>query len=168
MFAVLRFDESKHQHNPKRVKVTGAQAQSLAKSSKSAVVLHRELSARGGKMFEASRGRVPDAHAIRSLQYREREKQKLSSDIFKSLFYLQNSPKYANIIHTIGYSPFHVMYGSPNQFRLLYLKRNKMTKLSCDATGSVVRKISKYYLVNHKSLLVAFCLHTNSKILNHH
>lgn len=145
-FAVKGFDDTKHQHAQKKVKVTGTQAQSLATSTKTAVVLHRKLSAKGGEMFETSRGRVPSAHAIRNLQYRERQKQKLSSDVFKSLFYLQNSPKYANVIHTIGYSPFYAMYGSPKQFSLynMYLKRNKIPKISCDATGGLVRKIGKY------------------------
>lgn len=144
-FAVIGFDETKHQQTKKNVKVTGSQAQSLATSTKSAVVLHRKISAKAGGMFETSRGRVPSAHAIRNLKYRERQKNKLSSDVFKSLFYLQNSPQYANTIHSIGYSPFYIIYGSPKQFALynMYLKRNKMSKVSCDATGGLVRKIGK-------------------------
>lgn len=150
-FVVKDFDHTKHQGEQKKVKVTGSQALSLATSTKAAVVLHRNMSAKSGAMFEASRGRVPSAHAIRNLQYYERKKQKLSSDIFKSLFYLQNSPKYANVIHVIGYSSFYVMYGSPKQFSLynMYLKRNKNAKLSCDATGGLVRKIGKYDSINN-------------------
>lgn len=150
-FVVKDFDHTKHQGEQKKVKVTGSQAQSLATSTKAAVVLHRNISAKSGAMFEASRGRVPSAHAIRNLQYRQRQKDKLSSDIFKSLFYLQNSPKYANVIHVIGYSSFYVMYGSPKQFSLynMYLKRNKKAKLSCDATGGLVRTIGKYYSINN-------------------
>lgn len=142
-FAVKGFDDAKHKNAEKKVKVTGSQARSLATSTKPAVVLHRKLSAKSGEMFEAARGRVPSSHAIRNLQYRERQKNKLSSDVYKSLYYLQNSPKYANIIHTIGYTPFYVFYGSPKQFSLynMYLKRNKISKVSCDATGGLVRKI---------------------------
>lgn len=153
-FAVIGFDGTKHEHTQKNVKVTGSKAKSLATSTKSAVVEHRQLSAKGGEMFEMARGRVPSAHAIRNIQYRHRQKSKLSSDVFKSLFYLQNAPKYANVIQGIGFSPFYVICGSPRQFALynMYLKHNKTTsKISCDATGGVVKKIGKYNLM-HQSL----------------
>lgn len=142
-FAINGFDNTKHDNAEKSVKVTGSQARSLATSTKPAVVTHRQLSAKSGEMFETARGRVPSAHAIRNLQYRERKKNQLSSDVFKSLLYLQNAPKYADTIHSIGYSPFYVFYGSPNQFSLynMYLKKNKISKMSCDATGGLVRKI---------------------------
>lgn len=145
-FAVKDFDDIKHKNAEKKVKVTGSQARLLATSTKSAVVMHRNLSAKSGEMFEKARGRVPSSEAIRNLQYRERKTNKLSSDVYKSLYYLQNSPKYANIIHTIGYSPFYIFYGSPKQFSLynMYLKQNKISKVSCDATGGVVRTIGNY------------------------
>lgn len=154
-FAVIGFDETKHEHTQKKVKVTGSKAKSLATSTKSAVVEHRKLSAKAGEMFEAARGRVPSAHAIRNLQYRQRQKNKLSSDVFKALFYLQNAPNYANIIQSIGFSPFYVIYGSPRQFALynMYLKRNNASKLSCDATGGLARKIGKY-----NSMYKSLCL----------
>lgn len=146
-FVVNGFDDIKHLNAAKSVKVTGSQARSLATSTKPAVVLHRKLSAKSGEMFEIARGRVPSAHAIRNIKYRERQKNKLSTDIFKSLYYLQNAPKYANIIQTIGYSPFYVFYGSPNQFSLynMYLKKNKLSKMCCDATGGLMRKIGNYF-----------------------
>lgn len=142
-FAVNEFDESKHVNTTKIVKVTGSQARSLATSNKPAVVLHRKLSAQAGEMFETARGRVPTAHAIRNVQYRERQKNVLSSDIFKAIYHLQNSPKYANTIHEVGYSSFYVMYGSPNQFALynMYLTRNERPEMKCDSTGEVVNKI---------------------------
>lgn len=152
-FVIKKFDATKHDNVEKQVKVTGAQAKALATSTKTAVALHRQMSARSGEIFEKGRGRVPSAAAIRNLQSRERQKHKLSPDVFKSLFYLQNSPKYANIIHLIGYSPFYVFYGSPNQYRLynMYLKKNTVSKVSCDATGGVVRKIGNklFQLLSH-------------------
>lgn len=140
------FNEVRHKEGNKKVKVSGSQAQSLATSSKSAIVLHRQMSVKSGKMFELPKGRVPSSNAIRNLQSRNRAKEKLSPDMFKSLLYLQASKKYCQTIHMIGLLPFYVIFGSNNQFRLynMYEKRNPLTKISCDATGSVVRKIGMY------------------------
>lgn len=143
---VKDFNEQLHQEANKKVKVTGLQAQLLATSKKPAIVLHRKLAAKSGEMFTQPKGRVPSANAIRKLQSRDRAKERLSPDTFTSLLYLQASKKYVETIHMIGTSPFFVIYGSNNQFRLykMYEKKNSLTKISCDATGSVARKICVY------------------------
>lgn len=140
---VKNFNEKRHEESTKKVKVSGSQAKSLAVSKKPAIVLHRNLAAKSGEMFKQAKGRVPTANAIRNLQSRHRAKEKLSPEIFTSLLYLQTSKKYVDTIHSIGMSPFFVIYGSNNQFRLynMYIRKNKLTRMSCDATGSVVKKI---------------------------
>lgn len=143
---VKDFNGARHEEANKKVKVSGSQAQSLATSSKPAIVLHRKLSAKSGKIFELPKGRVPTPNAIRKLQSRNRSKERLSPDTFKSLLYMQASKKYAQTIRMIGLSPFFIIFGSDNQFRLykMYEKQNPLSKISCDATGSLVRKIGKY------------------------
>lgn len=140
------FNEAPHKESNKKVKVTGSMARNLATSTKPAIVLQRQLSAKSGEMFQQPKGRVPSSNAIRLLQSRNRAKERLSSDTFKSLLYLQASKKYVNTIHMIGLSPFFVIFGSNNQLRLykMYEKKNPLTKISCDATGSLVRKIGMH------------------------
>lgn len=141
------FNENDHVGTTKKVRVSGLQAETLATSKKTAVSLHRKMAAKSGEMFQQPKGRVPSANAIRKLQSRQRQsEQGLSPDIFTSLLYLQASKKYIDTVHMIGISPFFVIFGSNNQFRLykMYEKRNRLTKISCDATGGVVRKISMY------------------------
>lgn len=130
-FLIKNFDESRH--NGKKgvnsVRVNGFQARGLATSSKPAVVLHRNLSTKNGGMFEKPKGRVPTANAIRILQCRERSKARLSKDIFLSLQYSKESPKYVNTIHLIGMAPFSAIYGSSNQIRLFNTEVNITYKI---------------------------------------
>lgn len=152
-FRIQNFDETYHQdaEKKKKVKVTGTQARALATAQKPAITLHRQLSSKLGKLFQAPKGRVPSANAIRNLQSRERTKDRLSNDIFHSLQLLQAAPKYKKTIHMVGLSPFFVIYGSNNQIRLynMYEKRNKISKMSCDATGSVIRKLGKIIQIKY-------------------
>lgn len=99
-------------------------------------------------MFQQPKGRTPSANAIRNLQSRNRAKELHSPDIFKSLLCLQASKKYVKTIHMIGMSPFFIIFGSCNQFRLynMYEKTNPLSKISCDATGSLVRKMGMHFL----------------------
>lgn len=139
-------DEKTREETAKRVRVSGLQAQILAASKTPAIALHRKLAAKSGKMFQQPKGRVPSANAIRKLQSRQRAEQRLTPHTFTSLMYLQASKKYIETIHMIGISPFFVIFGSNNQFLLykMYEKKNSPTKISCDATGSIIRKISMH------------------------
>lgn len=109
---VKGFDETRHVEGNKKVKVSGSQVRSLATSSESAIVLHRQLCAKSDEMFQQPKGRTPSANAIRNIQSRNRAKELLSPDIFKSLLYLQASKKYIKTIHMFGMSPFFVIFGS--------------------------------------------------------
>lgn len=156
---VKDFDESRHTESDKKVKVCGSQAQLLAASKKSAIALHRQLAAKSGEMFEQPKGRVPSANAIRNLQSRHRAKARLSPDTFTALLYLQASKKYVETIHMVSISPFVVIYGSNNQFRLfkMYEKKNALTKINCDSTGSVLRKIGMY-IINSEFSIPKTCM----------
>lgn len=146
---VKNFNEAGHLNGNKRVRVSKSQAKELATSKKPAVVLHRELASKSGQMFQRAKGRVPSSNAIRIMQSRNRGKERISPDTFVALKYLKKSSKYAQTIHSIGFSPFSVIYGSSNQFLLynMYQKKNSITRISGDATGSVVRKIGMFMKV---------------------
>lgn len=152
IFKLKDYNEEKHRNGSKPVKISRTQSQKIANSNKTAIQLHRELASKDGEMFTRMRGRVPSANAIRCIRYRHKQKERLSSDAFQALLLLQSSPTYKNTIHMIGISPFCLIYGSPKQFQLydMYSKHNKETKISCDATGGLVRKIGLY----HKIFLV--------------
>lgn len=96
-------------------------------------------------MFEPDKGRVISQNAIRAGQSRKRQMNKLSSNPVHSLELLKRSHAFGPMIHWLGVDPFYVMYGSPNQFLLYdaYKKFNAYTKITCDATGSIVHKLSK-------------------------
>lgn len=156
------FNKIRHSESKKNVRVTGSQAKELANSRETAIALHRKISAKSGEMFKLPKGRTPSANAIRLLQSRNRAKDRLSSDIFTALLYLKESQKYGGTIKMIGLSPFYTIYGSENQLRLynMFAKKCATTKISCDATGSVVRKISKLFLFNKMcivKILDSFC-----------
>lgn len=140
------YNEEMHQQSKKNVKVTGSQAKKLAESKTPAVVLHREMASKSGEMFVKPKGRIPSANAIRNSQSRNHQKDRLSTDVLTSLQLMQNLPQYRNEIHQVLMQPFGVIYGSPNQFLLyqMHKKKNPVLKIFCDATGSLVRKLSMY------------------------
>lgn len=148
LFEMTGYDEKRHRETEKKVKVTGSKAKSLATSSKPAIVLHREMSAKSGEMFTKAKGRVPTANAIRNMQSRNRQKSHITNDPYLSLQLIKAAPNYKDYIHSIGIAPFSLIYGSPKQFQLydMYTKRNKITKMSSDATGGLIRKLRKCWL----------------------
>lgn len=141
------YNEEIHRKSKKNVKVTGSQAKKLAESKTPAVVLHREMASKSGEMFVKPKGRNPSANAIRNMQSRNHQKDRLSTDVLTSLQLMQNLPQYRNEIHQVLMQPFGVIYGSPNQFLLyeMHKKKSPVLKIFCDATGSLVRKLSMYY-----------------------
>lgn len=142
-FRLKGYSEEKHREERKSVKISRSQSQKIVNSNKASVQLYRELASKDGQMFSRLRGRVPSANAIRCIRSRNKQTQRLSSDVFQALLLLQTSATYTNTIHMIGNSPFFLIYGSPKQFQLynMYSQRNNETKISCDATGGLVRKL---------------------------
>lgn len=109
--------------------------------------LHRENVKETTEMFGEPKGRQFSANAARCGKYRSNLKNKLSTCPYTALAYMKYSRIYANSILSIAMDPFHVIYGSPNQFALLkaYYQQNKSnTKISCDATGSIVNRLGKF------------------------
>lgn len=141
-----RFNEQKHLDNRKNVRVGGSKAVELFTSQKKASVLKREMVKESGQeMFQEDKGRVVSENAIRAGQCRNRQLNKLSLNPVQSVQFLKASNAYSSIIHSVGLDPFFVIYGSPNQYILYnaYKKWNKYTKITADATGSIVHKLSK-------------------------
>lgn len=150
-FIVRGFVEEKHANNRKNVRIGGSKANELFSSDKKASVLKRKIiKESGAKMFEPDKGRAISENAIRAGQSRRRQLNKLSLDPIQSLQFLKASNAFQSMIHGLGFDPFFVMYGSPNQFSLYtaYKKHNKYTKITCDATGSIVHKLGKQFFLS--------------------
>lgn len=148
-FRVRDFLPEKHLNERKNVRIGGSKANELFLSDKKASVLKREMVKESNvQMFEPERGRVINESAIRAGQSRRRQRNKLSLDPVKSIEFLMESNAFGSMIHFLVNKPFSVIYGSPNQFLLYgaYKKKNKYTKITCDATGSVVHKIGKFLI----------------------
>lgn len=144
-FTVRDFDAEIHKTNHKNVRVGGSTANEIFSSSKKASVLKRDLTKKSNaKMFEQDKGRTVTENAIRCGQSRRRQNQKISTDPVTSLQLMKASNAYGSMIHCLAVDPFFVFYASKNQFMLFdaYKKKNKYTKITCDATGSIVHKLS--------------------------
>lgn len=163
-FTIRGFNQQMHsEEDRKSVRVGGSKAAELFNSHKKASVLKRELvKASGQGMFEKERGRVVSENAIRSGQYRNRQLNKLSANPIQSLQFLKASNAYSSTIHFLVLEPFSVIYGSPNQYILYnaYKKHNKYTKMTCDATGSIVHKLGKYNFSHIYFVTICFYLNT--------
>lgn len=148
---VRGFNEELHLNmSRKNVRTGGSKANEIFTSDKKASVLKRDLIRESSaEMFQPDTGRVLSENAIRAGQSRQRQQNKLSSDAVKSLEFLKASNAFGAMIHWLGADPFFVIYGSPNQFLLFnaYKKHNKSTKITCDATGSIVHKLRKSSLI---------------------
>lgn len=143
-FAVRNFNAKIHETQRKSVRIGGSVANELFTSSKKASVLKRELIKKSNaKMFEQDKGRTVTENAIRCGQSRHRQNQKISTDPLTSIQLMKASNAYGPMIHFLAVDPFSVFYASQNQFMLFdaYKKKNKYTKISCDATGSIVHKL---------------------------
>lgn len=145
-FCIRDFSEETHSKKRVNVRIGGLRANELFSSDIKASVLKRDIIKKSAaKMFEPDKGRVISQNAIRAGQSRKRQMNKLSSNPVHSLELLKRSHAFGPMIHWLGVDPFYVMYGSPNQFLLYdaYKKFNAYTKITCDATGSIVHKLSK-------------------------
>lgn len=147
-FTVKNFNEKLHDdENTKTVKNQGDKVKTIQDSVKSSLALQQEL-AEEYSMFQKPKGRPLTSNAIRCAKYRDRNKNKLSDDPFKSLMYLQEMKAYANTIHINASKPLILLYISPGQIRLFkaYKRHNRYIRMSCDATGCLVFTLSNYEL----------------------
>lgn len=137
----------RHKTVSKNVKLTTEVAKNIFSQKKTATSIRRNMLKTSTKMFQQPTGRIPSANAIRCGKYRQRKMERISSDPFDSLKYMQASNLYMNCIYRLGWNPFFVYYSTPEQMKLYqeYKKRNKITKISCDATGGVVHKLSIFF-----------------------
>lgn len=135
-----------HTKEAKKVKLTSRAARKLYSQNKKATVIRRNLLKNTTKMFKAPTSRTMTANAIRCAQYRQRMNEKISQCPMTALSYLKASNLYMDCIQRIGLDPFFVFYCTPEQKKLFHAfnERNKVLKVSCDATGGVVHKIGNY------------------------
>lgn len=87
------------------------------------------------------------ANAIRCAKYRQRNKEKMSTCPITALTYLKSSNLFINCIQHSGFDPFFVFYCTPEQKKIFHAfnTKNKLLKVSCDATGGLVHKIGKVF-----------------------
>lgn len=66
-------------------------------------------------------------------------------DLVRTIEEMALNPEYAGFIHDVGLLPFHVTYSTPAQLYAYkeYCRLNKISIISLDATGSVVKKIDQ-------------------------
>lgn len=141
-FSVKNFNEKFYNSDIlKTVKNTGSKIKEVQQSTKSAIGLKQQMASSNIPMFGKFNGRQFSLNAIRCAKYRKRNVSKMSECPFTALCYLKKMNAYANTIHMIGIDPLVVLYISPNQIRLFkaYKKHNPYTRISCDATGGLVR-----------------------------
>lgn len=149
-FTVRNFSETKHKEGRKNVRIGGSKAKELFSSNKIASVLKRDMIRdSGAEMFETVKGRDVSENAIRAGQSRHRQLSKLSPSPLQAIEYLQVSHTYGPMIHMTGLNKFFCIYNSSNQFAMYnaYKKKNKHTKITADATGSIVHKIRMNHFI---------------------
>lgn len=136
----------RHEKEAKKVKLTSKAAEKLYTQNKNATVIRRNLLKDTTQMFTEPTSRTMTANAVRCFKYRQRKKEKISECPITSLLILKLSHKYMNCIQYIGLYPFYVIYCSPEQAKLfnVFKKKNKILKVSCDATGGIVHKIGLF------------------------
>lgn len=82
-------------------------------------------------------------NALRVLEYKKRQQDKLHKDSIMSLAKLKGITPFNTIIHDIGYDRFFIHYWMSTEINTYrqYTKQNKMSRISIDATGGLVRKL---------------------------
>lgn len=146
--SVNAINPTKHaeQTKPKTVRITHQRASELYSQNVPASKIHRELVSTNVKMFQFPTDRTPNLHAFHAGKHRSKVAEQLDDDPFVSLRILQNSNKYGTTIRSTGMKPFFTIYGSQDQILLFkeYAKRAKYSKVSCDATGSVIKSFGMF------------------------
>lgn len=137
----------KHESVAKNIKLTSKAAQKVYLQGKTGTTIRRNMLKQSSKMFLAPTSRIMTVNAVRCGQYRQRQKEKLSDCPITSLTYMKSSNLFTNCIHRIGNDPFFVFYCTPEQTKLFseFKKKNKIFKVSCDATGGVVHPIGNVF-----------------------
>lgn len=168
-FDVSKINYSMHNERKlqKNVKIGGKQAEILfgtAEAQGQATSVRRKMLAGAVELFEAPVERIPTSNAIRCSQYRQRKSERVDDCPLKALELLKLS-FYNNWIRSIGYDPLSVIYVSTDTQVLykVYKRKNKKTRISCDATGSIVKKLGKYSI-----LLFLLCIALELNLLNNY
>lgn len=96
---------------------------------------------------EAEPAHLPTANALRIMKHREKKKKHENENPIVSINIIMHDPLYNGAIKVLGYEPFNVIYWHPSQLHVYtaYCKENPHSKLSIDATGSIVKKIKRPY-----------------------
>lgn len=155
-FIIQGFNEKKHEKSRKNVRIGGSKAKEIfASRQKASVIKRRLIEESGSQIFEHPRGRDISQNAIRVGQCRYRQSKNLSKSPTQALEYLKATRAYGPSIHMTGLDPFFIIYGTPEQFVLYntFCKQNSYSKVTCDATGGVVRKLGKFIFTTHHSVI---------------
>lgn len=149
---IYGIDSERHTKVTKKVKLTSKMADQIYLQKQTPTVITRNLLKTTTQMFKQPTSRTTTANAVRCAQYRNRLKEKLSTCPLTALDYLKSSNAFTNSIQRIGLDPFFVFYCTPEQQKLFHAfdKRQKILKVSCDATGGLVHKIGKFFSLFNK------------------
>ena len=88
---------------------------------------------------------LPTSNALRILKHREKKKKSEHENPIVSINIIMHDASYNGAIKALGYDPFYSIYWHPSQLHvyMAYCKKNIISKLSIDATGSLVKKIKR-------------------------
>jgi len=96
-------------------------------------------------MFDPESALLPRLETIRKAKSEKKCKDRHDSQEIISLNIMQNCNPWQNIIHNLSFQPFVLHYWTPDQLRVYnsFVKKESAAKICIDATGDVVKKISR-------------------------
>lgn len=143
-FVAKNIRDDLHNGAEKR-RMNGALAKKYFGSRKTALHQRNKMACEDMELFENEPPHMPSLNAIRCGKARTRQLEKISADPVTSLGFMKYLPDYKNCIHAIGLDPIFVHYWSSEQLRIfdVYSKKNKRTKICCDASGGFVNQIKR-------------------------
>ncbi|XP_055308869.1 uncharacterized protein LOC129572793, partial [Sitodiplosis mosellana] len=126
----------------KSVRLGGDFARDIYESSGTGIMTRRRTMNRSTSLCRFPTNRVPTSGAIAAGKYRLNKFDRIDDDPFTSIEYLSRSA-FGKCIRGLSLIPFYVMYTSVDQIVMynIYKKKNKITKVSADSTGSIAHKI---------------------------
>ena len=86
---------------------------------------------------------LPTLNALRIMKCRTLQSNRLDGDPILSIIKMKENAPYNTILQDIGYDPFFLHYWSAAQINAyrLYTTQTRVSRISIDATGSVIKPI---------------------------
>jgi hypothetical protein len=118
---------------------------SLIKEQKTASLLRKEYASEEMAFLDPEPSHLPSLEVLRKAKSNKLTRDRLDENPLTSLGLLKYTDPYRSVILAIGQDPFFVHYWTTEQLRIFTAYSNKapFTKMCIDATGSLVRKLTR-------------------------